>query len=50
MASKENELWEKAVEIAPQRWNDKNGGDWEDVDKYEREDYVWSIFYELKES
>ena len=50
MTSKERELWEKAVEIAPHRWSDENGGDWEAVDKYEREDFVWSIFEELKEA
>lgn len=50
MTSKERELWEKAVEIAPNRWRYENGEDWEDVDKYEREDFVWAIFEELKES
>lgn len=44
----EREVWEKAVELAPQRWHDENGGDWEEVDKYEREDFVWAIFEELK--
>lgn len=50
MTSKERELWEKAVETAPHRWSNENGGDWEAVDKYEREDFVWSIFEELKEA
>ena len=41
------ELWHKARELAKEEY-EKNYGDWEEADKYEREDYVWSAFERLK--
>ena len=40
------ELRAKAQQIARQKYLDDYGGDWDDLDKYEREDHVW-YEYEL---
>lgn len=43
----EKELWEKAIQIAKERYEEENG-DWEDADKYAKEDYVFDAYMELK--
>ena len=43
------ELWVKAQEIAREKYNEEFGGDnWEEADKYEREDWVWAEYEALK--
>lgn len=43
----EMELWEKARKQAIKNYEEA-GDCWEDADKYEREDWVWSAYLELK--
>lgn len=43
----ERELWEIARFRAKKEY-EENYGDWEEADKYEREDYVWSAYKEIK--
>ncbi|MBP0959813.1 MAG: hypothetical protein J5992_06790 [Oscillospiraceae bacterium] len=40
-------LWEKAHELAIAEFLEKECGDWEELDKYEREDYVWAALEKL---
>lgn len=45
----ERELWIKAQEIAREEYEDENGGgSWDDADKYEREDFVWAAYEQLR--
>lgn len=44
----EVDLWRKAREIAKQMYEEDDQGDWEEADKYEREDYVWAAYEKLK--
>ena len=42
-------LWEQAQHIAKERYEeDTTEGAWEEADKYEREDYVFAAYMELK--
>ena len=41
-------LWRKARELAKEMYEEDDNGDWEEADKYEREDYVWAAFGKLK--
>lgn len=47
-SAKEVELWRQAREIARVEYEEENGTSWDDADKYEREDRVWSVFERLK--
>lgn len=40
-------LWEKAHELAVTNFLENEGGNWEELDKYEREDYVWAALEKL---
>ena len=40
---------EKSTAISSKKYEEENGTSWEEADKYEREDYVWSAYYNLKE-
>lgn len=40
-------LWEKAQEIAAKEYKEEYVS-WEDADKYEREDFVFSVYMRLK--
>ena len=42
------ELWDMAQEQAIKEY-EEDYGSWEDADKYEREDYVFSAYMKLKE-
>lgn len=44
----ERELWEQAQERAKELYEEEYGSSWEDADKYEREDWVWSIYESIK--
>ena len=41
-------LWEEAQARARERYEEECGGDWEEADKYEREDYVFAEYMKLK--
>lgn len=41
------ELWKKAQRMAKEEY-EENYGNWEDADKYEREDHVWAAYEKLK--
>ena len=41
-------LWNKARELAKEMYEADDNGDWEEADKYDREDYVWAAFEKLK--
>ena len=45
----DKELWEAAQEQAKSEY-EKEYGCWEDADKYEREDWVFSRYMKLKEN
>lgn len=48
MADKELvELWKKAQKMAKEEY-EENYGNWEEADKYEREDFVWAAYEKLK--
>ncbi len=42
-------LWEKARVLAINDYQERNGGNWEDADPYEREDYIFYHFKKLEE-
>ena len=42
-------LWEKARILAEKDYKERNGGNWEDADPYEREDYIFYHFKKLEE-
>ena len=42
------ELWHKARELAKEMYEADDNGDWEEADKYEREDYVLAAYERLK--
>ena len=44
----EVELWRKAREIAQAEYEEENGTSWNEADKYEREDWIWSAYEKLK--
>lgn len=41
-------LWRKARELAKEMYENDDNGDWDEADKYEREDYVWAAYEKLK--
>ena len=41
-------LWRKAREIAKENYEAEDQGDWEEANKYEREDYVWAAYDKLR--
>ena len=41
------ELWKKAQRMAKEEY-EENYGNWEEADKYEREDFVWAAYEKLK--
>ena len=43
-------LWKQAQEIAAKEYEAENGEAWEDADKYTREDWVYSVYRQLKEN
>lgn len=43
-----NKLWELAREQAIKEYEEEYGS-WEEIDKYAKEDWVWSIYMKLKE-
>jgi hypothetical protein len=45
----DKQLWEKAQKKAKKEY-EKHYGDWEDADKYERQDLVFSEYMKLKEA
>lgn len=44
-----DKLWEKAQKQAKQEYEKEHGGSWEDADKSEREDWVFSMYIKIKE-
>ena len=48
MAMSDAELWTKAQEQARQEYEEIEG-DWEEADKYEKQDWVFSAYMKLKE-
>lgn len=44
----DKELWELAQQIAKKRYEEDDNGDWEEADKYAREDYVHTTYMRLK--
>lgn len=44
----DKEILELAQEIARAEYEEENGTSWDEADKYEREDWVWSVFERLK--
>ncbi len=45
------DMWEKAKELAKKSYEEENGkGSWDDADKYEREDYHFWAYNQLKEN
>ena len=44
----DEELWTKAQEQARQEYEETEG-DWEEADKYEKQDWVFSAYMKLKE-
>lgn len=44
----DKELWKQAKLLAEQMYIEDDCGDWEEADKYEREDYVWAAYERLK--
>jgi hypothetical protein len=43
----DNKLWELAQKQAKKEYEEENGS-WDDADKYEREDWVFSAYMKLK--
>ena len=43
-------LWTKAQEIAATEYEVENGEAWEEADKYTKEDWVHSVYRQLKEN
>ena len=41
-------LWEEARKKAKETYEEETGEDWENADKYEREDYVFAEYLRLK--
>lgn len=42
-----DELWKKAQGLAAKRYEEE-GRNWDDADKYEKEDYVYCEYFKLK--
>lgn len=40
--------YEQVMNLAKERYEEENGCSWEEADKYEREDYVWAAYMEVK--
>lgn len=44
-----DKLWEKAQKQAKQEYEKEHESSWEDADKSEREDWVFSMYIKIKE-
>ena len=40
--------WEQVMKLAKKMYEEDDCGDWEEADKYEREDYVWAAYMKVK--
>lgn len=47
-SKEEVEMWRKARKLAKEMYEADDNGDWEEADKYAREDYVWAAYMKLK--
>ena len=45
----DKKLWEQAQQLARQNYSELYDEDWNELDKYEREDYVFTEYEKLKE-
>lgn len=44
-------LWEQAHKIAKEEYEKENGeGSWDEADKYEREDYIFTKYFEMRDA
>ena len=44
----EKELWKQAESLAKKMYEEDDCGDWEEADKYAREDYIFAAYIKLK--
>ena len=44
----DEKLWKQAQELAAKEYEAENCEPWEDTDKYEREDWIFSVYTRLK--
>ena len=43
----DKEKWKQAQKLAKVMYEEDDNGDWEEADKYEREDYVWAAYEKI---